>query len=78
MRVTVAGGEERPHAPSASDRPQSGSSLLAAELVPSIATLDGTANSPRVARSNRKELTDAVPDLGTCRMHDLSSLPLGE
>jgi hypothetical protein len=45
-----------------------GSLLLAAELVPSVATQDGTANSPRVAGSNRKQLTDAVPDLGTCRM----------
>jgi len=29
---------------------------------------DGPANSPRIAGSNRKELTDAVPGLGTCRM----------
>lgn len=80
MRAVVVGGrrgEERPHTPGASDRPQSGSSLLAAELVPSIAMQDGTANRSRVAKSNRKELTDAVPDLGTCRMHDISSPPLG-
>jgi hypothetical protein len=61
------------HAPGTSDRPHDGSPLLAAELVPSIATQDGTANSPRVAKSNHKELTDAVPDLGTCRMPDISS-----
>jgi hypothetical protein len=71
MRGTVVReqrGKECLHAPGASDRPRDGSSLLAAELVPSIATQDGTANSPRVARSSRKELTDAVPDLGACRM----------
>lgn len=31
-----------------------------------------------VAASNRKELTGAVPDLGTCRMLDISSSPLRE
>jgi hypothetical protein len=77
MRGTVVGWGECPHAPGASDRPQDGSPLLAAELAPSLATQDGTADSPRVARSNRKELTEAVPDLGTCRMPDISSPPLG-
>jgi hypothetical protein len=67
MRRPVVGeerGEHRLHAPGASGRPQIGSFLLAAELVPSIAMQDGTSNSPRVALSTARSSPMRCPTSG--------------
>ena len=68
-------GEECLHAPGASDRPQNGSSLLAVELVPSIATPDGTSNSPRVAVSTCQHSPMRCPTSAHVACVDVSSPP---